>query len=158
MSRATGFRILFWNRVILPNETPIPGVTAFSPACLGVEAELPSLVVRSRGPGGAAGAQGQCTRSPARSSSPSHAGPYLPLIQNGLEELASEPKRAGPGHSQVHVGEKEREQLAAGRGVAGLGDGAPRGGAVSSHSPPPRSLQFKESLHLSALARGLGLQ
>lgn len=35
-------------------------------------------------------------------------------------------------------------------GVGGVGDGAPLRGAVSSHSPPPQSLQFKESLHLSA--------
>lgn len=38
MSRAAGFRILFWNPVILSDETKahVPGVTAFSPAgCVG---------------------------------------------------------------------------------------------------------------------------
>lgn len=39
---------------------------------------------------------------------------------NGLE---SETKEAG--HHQVHVGEIETEQLSAGRGVGGIGDGAP---------------------------------
>lgn len=36
-------------------------------------------------------------------------------------------------------------------GVGGVGDGAPRGGTVSSHSPPPHKPPiYKESLHLSA--------
>lgn len=83
MSRATGFRILFRNRVILPNETKIhiPGVTAFSPACLGVEAELPFLFGEWKAPWGVGehsrGLQelGDNTENPTPSCSPLLAGP-----------------------------------------------------------------------------------
>lgn len=69
----------------------------------------------------------------------------------GLDLRQSEPVIARS------VGEVETEQLSAGRRGGGVEDGAPCGGTVSSHSPPPQAFNLKEA-SICQSVRGMGLQ
>lgn len=64
-------------------------------------------------------------------------GTLFPPTYDGTKGPESEANRAGHGQGQVCVVRQKGNSCQQAEGVGAIGDEAPQGEAVSSHSPPP---------------------